>query len=1415
MSHIACKPIYQGKRRRSLKTRLIPATLSIFLFFILFMTPLIASAETTDCSSGGLGSRPTCMEYYTYGGFDAIANAFQRIALIFSDSGYNGLFFSVAVLGILFTAMGVFFKVATGGKGNALAWAWPVGIGIVLFLVFIVPKGIIVVNDPVKNKFVAIHNLPAGLVALAGTVNLVERGFVDIITQGDIDGRGYKSQAGGMGFNMLLGMSDTGVPLSDPMLNYSVQKFCEDCLLFAVSQGDVTVSDILKNTDTIDAWQGAANPAIWTVWYDQATPRGQTMSCLEAYNKITTKLRTAAASDLSSGNPYAPALKQRCAEMGFDPENSVEFNDCVARSTTFARQFLGNNVRNLSHLHQQMAFAQNLRQVLASASIDQQISVQGSARAGQQGMASGIMANEWIPVIRAVVTAIAIGMVPFLLIFLPTGLFPKVISIIAGFFIWLTAWGITDAIIHGFAMDMADRAFEAVKQNELGFTAMMNFSSSSMKTLSMFAMIRWSGVMLATVVTGILVKFGGHALAQLSGNITSPISSAGGKAASAVDTQGYSKALSGATDVATGDSFIKPSAVMSNAMKFGWGERAESQRVEKLGQTGGGIEVVRQFGADGAEAIHRAGAFGKASKDAPKGEAMLNGPLSAPDVYEQRVRGEQSKIAEEGIKQSAYGNDYRQLALGNTADFRAKKDIYDEAVSAGHYSGSFAEWQKDVASIGEAGKAATAKKYREMSGDYGTPYQIEQRLKDPEISRKVADATAMKDWEQEWVQQNPGKTGRDFYALQAGLGLADKKATTSVFKTPEALQNFMEANKDLSRGQLDAVTRAMGAAGIDSYRDAGLLRAIPEEMKKSGVMREYQKGNLTDDDLIRMGRTGILTEAGRAQAAETLSAFTGSDLKGYQRTLSTREGIDQWTKFDQLARVAQTRGMGFEELMRSKNSQGNFVLDDAQAQKMGLPGAGSHGLSWDKNAKNWVFQDQKSGRSFQVGEFGKEGRDVQHVDNETWDSKQGFANAESALNSFIKNDPAVAKQIASAYGRGDVASAQRMEQNVAKNLSDALGSVLKRQGSLTTSSKGSYTSSLDTSIGASAGLSAGGIGGSANMKIGTSAQHGKSVDSSDQRQQNLIFRDIRETLGKIRQKATYGAGRFDQEAYQQLFRQEIGGYVSKHMRDAMGKDAQAYGLTAFDNFIKRGLSPQKPDSNAWFNRSIDSGASGNWGKDSGVSGGWEEPIPLPPSSGRTKVSNRPAAPAPAPAESSIKGAGRQILGWLSPSEAHAADLPPGGGVTMPTNSSAARSQRSTGRAEAKAQNIAQQVMSGRVGALSQFFETRKANAAEAVKTVSSGKGDPGGVSYGAYQLSTDKGAMQEFLNSKEGRRWNAELTAAGPIGSDGFNKKYSEIAGRDFKAFEQAQTNFAARSYYRPAVAQASQKGFDTENRGV
>lgn len=116
---------------------------------------------------------------------------------------------------------------------------------------------------------------------------------------------------------------------------------------------------------------------------------------------------------------------------------------------------------------------------------------------------------------------------------------------------------------------------------------------------------------------------------------------------------------------------------------------------------------------------------------------------------------------------------------------------------------------------------------------------------------------------------------------------------------------------------------------------------------------------------------------------------------------------------------------------------------------------------------------------------------------------------------------------------------------------------------------------------------------------------------------------------------------------------------------------------------------------------------------------------------------------------------------------------------------------------------------GSVGAVSAKYES----GGRGVNMVSSGKGDPGGVSYGAHQLST-KDSMPAFLNSEEGARY-AEKFANLRVGSPEFNKVYKETAASDPQGFGKAQYDFYRRTHYEPVLAHAKAKGLDVNDRGV
>ena len=93
-----------------------------------------------------------------------------------------------------------------------------------------------------------------------------------------------------------------------------------------------------------------------------------------------------------------------------------------------------------------------------------------------------------------------------------------------------------------------------------------------------------------------------------------------------------------------------------------------------------------------------------------------------------------------------------------------------------------------------------------------------------------------------------------------------------------------------------------------------------------------------------------------------------------------------------------------------------------------------------------------------------------------------------------------------------------------------------------------------------------------------------------------------------------------------------------------------------------------------------------------------------------------------------------------------------------------------------------------LGALSERHES----GGRGCGTISGGQGDPGGVSYGLYQLASKTGTVAAFLKA-EGARWAAGLGAA--PGSPAFSTAWKAIAARETITFAEAQHAFIERSH--------------------
>lgn len=93
--------------------------------------------------------------------------------------------------------------------------------------------------------------------------------------------------------------------------------------------------------------------------------------------------------------------------------------------------------------------------------------------------------------------------------------------------------------------------------------------------------------------------------------------------------------------------------------------------------------------------------------------------------------------------------------------------------------------------------------------------------------------------------------------------------------------------------------------------------------------------------------------------------------------------------------------------------------------------------------------------------------------------------------------------------------------------------------------------------------------------------------------------------------------------------------------------------------------------------------------------------------------------------------------------------------------------------------------------------------------ISSGKGDPGGASYGKYQLASNTGTLAKFLTMSGYDYAFMDLKPGTPE----FNAKWKEMA--QDQSFKDAEQRFMIKTHYEPLLAKVDNLGLPLSNPAV
>lgn len=145
---------------------------------------------------------------------------------------------------------------------------------------------------------------------------------------------------------------------------------------------------------------------------------------------------------------------------------------------------------------------------------------------------------------------------------------------------------------------------------------------------------------------------------------------------------------------------------------------------------------------------------------------------------------------------------------------------------------------------------------------------------------------------------------------------------------------------------------------------------------------------------------------------------------------------------------------------------------------------------------------------------------------------------------------------------------------------------------------------------------------------------------------------------------------------------------------------------------------------------------------------------------------------------------------------------------LPTNVVPTTSVTTAATAVAAAAGALGQALADALGELSAKYET----GGRGPGTVSTGVGDPGGVSYGSYQMASKMGVPTRFV-TQSGFPWLADFQNL-KAGTAPFTACWKRIAAAERDAFQRAQHAFIKKSHYDLLAAKVlKEDGLDVNTR--
>ena len=384
------------------------------------------------------------LDIYTFGSGSYVVEALHAVKMFMGSGSYTTLVRIAGLIGLLWVML-VALRNKNGG-GIQADWSW------LLFFAFfyvglLVPKVDLIVNDPLDPPTTAspvVTDVPLGLGIIAYITSGIGKGLVDkyetfITIPGD---QKYSTNGMLFGANVMRSFGEMEFP--DARFSSDINQFIGHCLFPQITAGNLSIDAFATGSDLWTHLKTYAQTNRWIEFSD-----GVTRTCREAANDLDTRTNgmTAQVNNAAgqAGQKIWPTKGVSDAQAAF----------LASAGGTTATDFIG-YTQTGADLTRQAMMIKAVSGALEGASIDSdnqsmaQAIYQAKAESQQRNtyIMMGNTASRTLPVMKAVMEAIAYAIAPliFLFILMPGGI--TAFGQYAMFMVWLQMWPILYAVIN-------------------------------------------------------------------------------------------------------------------------------------------------------------------------------------------------------------------------------------------------------------------------------------------------------------------------------------------------------------------------------------------------------------------------------------------------------------------------------------------------------------------------------------------------------------------------------------------------------------------------------------------------------------------------------------------------------------------------------------------------------------------------------------------------------------------------------------------------------------------------------------------------------------------------------------------------------------------------------------------------------